>query len=450
MSQHRQTHARTDKLRSNVANLLIKQVRCMDPHQTTAPAPNTLVDVAVIDGKLYTNTAALSPEQLSSLTVINAQGAWLLPGVVDLCARTCEPGLTHKGTIDSETQAAAAGGITHLCCPPDTAPVIDTPAVAKLIYERTQHSGYAQILPWGALTQKLEGELLSEMHALREAGCVGVTQLRRGTKNNKVLLRCLEYAATFDLTVLFQSQDRALAANGVAHSGALATHMGLSAIPVSAETIALSRDLHLVEQTGVTAHFGQLSCARSVELIAQARARGLKVTADVAAHQLAFTDAAIADFDSVHHVIPPYRSDTDRQALLQGLKDGTIGMLSSDHQPHEAAAKAAPFPVTEPGISSLETLLPSTYQWVNNNTLDALTWVRALTSNPARLIGIDAGHLESGKTANLTLFDPQRSTTLTAENIYSAGKHNPWLNQTLDGAVTLTLCEGSVTYQESC
>ncbi|MCG8312050.1 MAG: dihydroorotase [Pseudomonadales bacterium] len=425
-----------------VANLLLKQVRVIDPLNKK----DEIADVYIQQGEIAGFNQA--PNNFQADITIAGNRFWLLPGAIDLCARIREPGQEFKGNIHSETKAAAAGGITHLICPPDTQPVVDTPAVAKLIQERAHQSGYSHVLPLGALTKNLQGELLSEMHALHEAGCAGVAQLRAPIKNSKILLRCLEYAATFNLTVFFQSQDSALADKGVAHGGINATSLGLASIPASAETIALSRDLILVEQTGVKAHFGQLSCARSVELIAQAQARGLAVTADVAAHQLVFTEENVDGFDSVHHVIPPYRTNNDRLALLAGVRDGIIGMICSDHQPHEAAAKAAPFAETEAGISSIETLLPSSFQWVQDNTLDVNQWVSSISTNPAKLLALDAGHLAAGSLANAVLFDPNGSTTIDSATLFSEGKNSPWLHRELPGKVMLTLCDGHISYKE--
>ncbi|MDX1695698.1 MAG: dihydroorotase, partial [Ketobacteraceae bacterium] len=398
------------------ANICLKQVRVINP----ARQQDEVTDVYIHHGEVAGFGTA--PQGFKGETV-HCEGFWLLPGAIDLSARLCEPGYEHKGNIHSESKAAAAGGITHLVCPPDTQPVIDTPAVANLIREKAYQSGYAHVLPLGAMTSGLEGDMLSEMRALQEAGCVGVSQLRRPIKNTKVLLRCLEYAATFNITVFFQSEDSSLAAGGVAHGGAQATRLGLPGIPGCAETIALGRDLLLVEQTGVRAHFGQLSCARSVELVAAAQAKGLPVTADVSAHQLTFTEDAVDGFNSTHHVMPPYRTEADRQALLEGVNDGIIGMICSDHQPHEAAAKAAPFAVTEPGISALESFLPATYHWVRENRIDLHRWVNAVSTNAAKLLAIDAGEILGDEPANLVLFNPRGSTDISTDTLLSEGKN---------------------------
>ena len=404
-----------------------------------------MADIYIADGLLA--GIGNPPVGFKADIEFDASDMLVIPGAVDLCARVREPGQSQKGSIHSETHAAAAGGITHLCCPPDTKPIIDTRAVAALIQERAYQSGYAHVLPIGALTKGLQGQQLAEMHSLREAGCIGVSQLRNPIKNSQVLLRCLEYASTFDLTVFFQCEDQSISPEGGIHSGPTATRLGLPGIPESAETIALSRDLLLVEQTGVRAHFGQISCARSVELIANAQARKLRVSADVAAHQLFLTDDMIDGFNSQFHVRPPLRSETDRHALIDGVKSGVISMLCSDHQPHQASAKSQPFPATEPGISAFETFLPLTYQLVADGVLTESEWVQRIAMNPAHLINLDAGHLGVGSNANLSVFDPNLEWQLTEDSLVSQGKNTPFLDSVLQGKVMLTLKDGAISYR---
>lgn len=421
--------------------IVIKNGRVIDPKQIL----DQVADVYIADGLLA--GIGEPPVGFKADMEFDASDMLVLPGAVDLCARVREPGQSQKGSVHSETHAAAAGGITHLCCPPDTKPIIDTRAVAALIQERAYQSGYAHVLPIGALTKGLEGEQLAEMHALKEAGCVGVSQLRNPIKDSLVLLRCLEYASTFDLTVFFQCEDATISPKGGIHSGHTATRLGLPGIPETAETVALSRDLLLVEQAGVRAHFGQISCARSVELIANAQARMLPVSASVAAHQLFLTDDMIDGFNSQFHVVPPLRSEADRHALIDGVKSGVISMLCSDHQPHEAAAKAQPFSATEPGISAFETFLPLTYQLVVDGVLSESDWVQRIAMNPAHLIGLDAGHLSPGSNANLCVFDPNQEWHLTEDNLISQGKNTPFLDSVLQGKVALTLKDGAVSYR---
>lgn len=419
--------------------IVIRNGRVIDPRNVL----DQVTDVYVADGLIA--AIGVSPLGFKPDVDIDASGMLVIPGAVDICARVREPGQSQKGTIHSETRAAAAGGITHLCCPPDTKPVIDTRAVAALIQERAHQSGYAHVLPIGALTRGLQGQQLAEMHALREAGCVGVSQLRQPVKDAQTLLRCLEYASTFDLTVFFQSEESSLSPKGGIHAGPTATRLGLPAIPDTAETIALSRDLLLVQQAGVRAHFGQISCRRSVELIAAAQRESLPVTADVAVHQLFLTDEMIDGFHGQYHTRPPLRSEQDRQGLIDGVKAGVISVLCSDHQPHEAAAKSEPFPSTEPGISAFSTFLPLSYQLVVMGILTESEWVQRIAMNPALLVGLDAGHLELGSNANLCVFDPARRWKLTEERMLSTGKNSPFLGQTLQGQVQLTLKDGAIT-----
>ncbi len=423
--------------------IVIRNGRVIDPSQVL----NQKADIYIADGVIA--SIGESPVGFKADLEFDAKGMLIIPGAVDLCARMREPGQSQKGNIHSETHAAAAAGITHLCCPPDTTPIIDTRAVAALIQERAYQSGYAHVMPIGALTHGLEGQHLSEMHALREAGCIGVSQLRRPVKDSQVWLRCLEYASTFDLIVFFQSEDQSISPRGGMHAGPTATRLGLPGIPECAETIALSRDLLLVEQTGVKAHFGQISCARSVELIANAQAKGLPVTADVAVHQLYLTDNMIDGFNSHFHVQPPARTGTDRQALIDGVKSGVISILCSDHQPHEAAAKAEPFPNTEAGISAFSHYLPLSYELVHQGVLTESEWVQRIAMNPALLIGLDAGHLGIGSNANLCVFDPNQRWTLTTDSVYSAGKNTPFIGRTLQGRVTLTLRDGTVSFRQA-
>lgn len=426
---------------NNKKRVIIRGGRLIDPAQHL----DLITDIYVADGIVL--GIGQRPVGFSDDEIIDARGAIVMPGAVDLCAHLREPGIDAKGTLYSETRAAAAGGITHVVCPPDTDPVVDSPAVASLIQERAWQAGYCHVYPLGALTKGLQGQQLAEMHALKEAGCIGFTQMRRPLKDSRVLLRCLEYAATFDLTVFFQSEDAGLSADGCAHAGPTATRLGLPGIPAAAETVAISRDLLLVEHTGVKAHFGQLSCARSVELIANAQSRGLPVTADVAAHQLFLTDTMVDGFNSLYHLDPPLRSEADRAGLIEGVRSGVISALCSDHQPHEAAAKAAPFPASEPGISAFATFLPLTYQLVRQNILTLAEWVRCVALHPAQILGVEAGSVRIGDDANLTVFHPDKHWTLDMDSLISLGANTPYLGATVKGRVLATLKDGRVTFR---
>jgi dihydroorotase len=410
------------------------------------PASNLdqLADLHIADGKLLAIGAP--PAGFVAEKQLQAQGLIAAPGLVDLNVSLREPGYSRKGNIESETRAAAAGGVTSLCCPPLTRPVLDTSAVAELILDRARDAGHCRVFPVGALSKGLEGEQLAELIALRDAGCVAFGNGLSTFASTRTLCRALEYAATFDLTVIFNSQDRDLAAGGLAHEGPTASFLGLPGVPETAETVALARDLLLVEQSGVRAHFSQLTTARGAEMIAQAQARGLPVTADVALYQLILTDEALTGFSSLYHVQPPLRTRKDRDGLREAVRAGVIQAISSHHQPHERDAKQAPFGATEPGISSVELLLPLALTLVEEGVLSLPTLLARLTTGPARALRLPAGELNAGSPADLVLFDPT-ATTVAGEHWFSRGENSPFMGHCLPGAVRYTLLGGTISHQ---
>ncbi|KRW61557.1 dihydroorotase [Pseudomonas sp. TTU2014-080ASC] len=414
--------------------------RVIDPHSGF----DQQADLYIADGKIL--SIGQAPAGFEAVQTIDAQGLVAAPGLVDLNVSLREPGYSRKGSISTETLAAAAGGVTSLCCPPLTRPVLDTTAVAELILDRAREAGHTKVLPLGALSKGLEGEQLAELVALRDAGCVAFTNGLNNFRNNRNLRRALEYAATFDLTVVFQSQDHDLAEGGLAHEGATASFLGLPGIPEEAETIALARDLLLVEQTGVRAHFSQLTSARGAQLIAEAQARGLPVTADVAMYQLILTDEALLNFSSLYHVQPPLRTQADREGLRAAVKSGVISAIASHHQPHERDAKLAPFGQTEAGMSSVQLLLPLALTLVQDGLLDLPTLLARLSSGPADALRLPLGRLAVGEPADVLLFDPQAST-LAGETWYSKGGNCPFIGHCLPGAVRYTLVNGRISYQ---
>ncbi len=403
------------------------------------------IDVHVAAGQI----AALgnAPDGFSANRVIDVSGQIVCPGFIDLGARLREPGDRHKATIASETAAAASGGITTLVCPPDTNPVADTPAVIELIRTTAEQAGKARILPTGAITQGLEGKQLSEIAALKEAGCVAVSNIMQPYANTQVQRRAFEYAATFGLSIFIHPMDQGLAAAGCAHEGAISTRMGLTGIPEAAETMAVARNLVIIEQTGVRAHFARLSSVRAAQMISRARYDGLPITADVAAHQLFLTEHDIWQFNSDCHVIPPLRSDRDRDGLRDGLAQGVVQCICSDHQPHEADAKLAPFPSTEPGISALETLLPLTLRMVTDGVLGLGDAIATISSQAASVLGIDSGNLSAGNVADICVFDPEREWVLNEDNLVSHGLNTPFLGWHLKGRVSYTLLAGRPVYE---
>jgi dihydroorotase len=388
-----------------------------------------------------------SPPGFVADRTLDAHGLIVIPGLVDIAARLREPGQEHKATIASETRAAVSAGITSLCCPPDTIPVIDSPAEVQLIQQRAQSAGNCRVFTIGALTAELKGQTLSELAALKRAGCVGVSNALRPMATPLILRRAMEYAASQGLTVFLHPFDHALANHGCAHEGAVATRLGLPGIPTAAETAAMGQLLALVEQTGVRAHFCRLSTTRAVNMFARARFDGLPLSADVCAHQLFLTQDAIGEFNSLCHTVPPLRTKEDMEGLRQAVARGAVSAICSDHQPHDMDAKLAPFAATEPGISALETLLPLTLRLVEEGVLTLTQAVARITAEPALVLGINAGSLSVGAPADICIYSSRERWTLTPQSLLSRGKNTPFLGCTLTGRVTNTMVGGRMVYQ---
>lgn len=423
-------------------SVLIRGGRLIDPANHVDGAHDVY-----IDGQGFVVGIGQAPADFKAKRTIDARGKIVCPGLVDLRARLREPGLEYKATLESELRAAVAAGITTLCCPPDTRPVIETPAMVQMIQSRAWRLGLAFIHPIGALTVSLKGEQLSDMEALDEAGCVGFTNALEPITDTLVMRRAMEYAASFDLTVFLHSEDPWLKCNGCMHEGEVSARLGLPGIPEAAETVGIARDLALIEQTRVRAHFCGLSTARGVAMVLDAQRRGLPVTADVTAHHLHLTEHDIGDFNTLCHVQPPLRSRGDRDGLRQGLAAGAIAAICSDHQPHEPDAKLAPFSDAAPGVSALETLLPLTLKLVDDNVVSLPEAIALLTQRPADILGVEIGRLGVGTTADVCIFDPDARWTLTAATIVSRGRNSPFLGRELRGQVTHTLVGGQVVYE---
>lgn len=404
--------------------VLIENVRLLAP----ASGTDSITDVIVSNGNLARADAPAAPPPQER---VDGRGLWLMPGLVDLCARVREPGATHKATMASETPAALRAGITTLCLPPDTRPVIDNPAIVARIHMIASAAGGARVVPLGALTHNLDGEILAEMSALQQAGCVGVSNADRPLANLRTTRRALEYAFGLGLTVHVVPLEPTLAQGGCAHDGPVALRLGLPPIPVVAETIALGHWIALAEETGAHVHFGRLSSARGVQLVAEAKARGLPVTADVAAHQLFLSEDDVLGFDAQCHVMPPLRSASDRDALRAGVVDGTLDAICSDHQPHEPDAKVDPFPLTAPGISALATLLPLTLQMVAETRLTPLQLIARLNTAPCAILGLDP---QDG-THGWILVNPSVEWQLSEASLGSRGHNTPFLGRVLHGRV---------------
>lgn len=361
---------------------------------------------------------------------------WLIPPLFDLCARLREPGSQQHGTLKSEGRAALKNGFLHVVVPPDTDPVLENGSLLKGLRERACQDGGIHLHVLGALTAGLAGERPANVAGLQRGGCIAVSNAGKPFTNDMVMLRTLEYTATFGLKVFFYPNEPSLAAGGVAHEGYIASYHGLQGIPWIAETVALSKQLLMVEETGIAAHFSQLSCKSSVDLMRWAKGKGLPVTCDVAMHQLHLTDDNIEGFNALAYVLPPLRSNTDQQALRDGLKDGTIDAICSHHEPLNLTAKKAPFAETTPGISNFDTFMALACDLVRDGVLTPQTLVEKICLNPAKIAGVNADYERIG---GAVVVDPDKAWQVTPEAMYSQGKNTPFIGQTLKGRVVETV-----------
>ncbi len=418
----------------------IKNGRVIDPKSRF----DQITDIYIAAGKIV--AIGDEPQGFHANRVIDASGCIVCPGLVDLAARLREPGFEYRATLESEMNAACAGGVTSLACPPDTDPPLDEPGLVEMLKFRAQNLNQARVYPIGALTQKLEGLRLTEMAELRDAGCVGFSQADAAITDTQVLVRALEYAATFGFTVWLRPQDAYLARGGVAHDGFVATRLGLPAIPHSAETIAVATILLLVRETGARVHLCRLSSAQAIDMVRQAKVDGLGISCDVSINHLHLSEMDIGYFDPNYHLVPPLRTTRDRDAIRAGLASGTIDALCSNHTPVDDDAKQMPFGEAEPGATGLELLLPLALKWADEDRIDLLDAIARITLDPARVLGLDAGYLAVGHVADLCLFDPEKRWRVEPAALRSQGKNTPFLGYEMQATVVYTLIEGQIVF----
>ncbi|WP_374605755.1 dihydroorotase [Diaphorobacter nitroreducens] len=427
--------------------ILIQNGRVIDP----ASGLDKVCNVALAAGRII--AVDREPQGFTPTRVIDASGCMVLPGLVDLAARLREPGHEHEGMLESEMAAAVAGGVTSLVCPPDTDPVLDEPGLVQMLKFRAEKLHQARLFPLGAVTRGLAGEVLTEMAELTESGCVGFSQAEVPLTSTQVLQRALQYAATYGYTVWLRPQELHLG-KGVAASGPLATRLGLSGVPVAAETIALHTIFELLKTTGARVHLCRLSSSAGVDLVRQAKAAGLPVSCDVSINSLMLTDADIGYFDSRARLTPPLRQQRDRDALAAALLDGTIDALVSDHTPVDEDAKALPFAEAEPGATGLELLLSVALKWSQEGGAPLQRALAVVTAEPARVLGTSLGTLQAsvgriieGGVGDVCVLDPAAHWTVRADALASQGKHTPFSTYELPGRVRCTLVGGQVAFE---
>lgn len=424
-------------------NIHIKNGRLVDPKNSI----DALQDLFIADGKIL--AVGDAPAGFIAANIIDANGLIVIPGLIDLAARLREPGYEYKATLESEMNAAVAGGVTSLACPPDTEPVLDEPGLVEMLKHRARALSQANVYPVGALTYALKGAELTEMAELSDAGCVAFSQADATLTDTRVMLRAMQYAATFGYSVWLRPQDSFLAREGVAHDGEVATRLGLPAIPVCAETIALATMLHLAKETGVRLHICRISSAESVAMIREAKKQGLALSCDVSMNHIHLSELDIGYFDSNCHLIPPLRNQRDRDALRSGLTEGVIDAICSNHSPVDDDAKQLPFAEAEAGATGLELLLPLVLKWAHQGKHKLADAIAKVTINPAGILNIDAGHLSPGTAADICIFDPKSDWIVEVAALKSQGKNTPFIGMELTGKVRYTLVKGQLVYQNN-
>jgi dihydroorotase len=402
-------------------------------------------DVFIAAGKVVAIGSA--PQGFTPNKIIDATNQIVIPGLVDLAARLREPGYEYKAKLESEMSAAAAGGVTSLACPPDTDPPLDEPGLVEMLKQRAKSLNQSHVYPIGALTVGLKGEKLTEMSQLTAAGCVAFSQADAPITDTQVLMRAMEYAATFGYPVWLRPQDAHLARGGVAHDGEVATRLGLPGIPACAETIAIATILQLIKKTGARVHLCRLSTAAGLDLVREAKKQKLPVTCDISGHHLHLSEMDIGYFDSRCNLTPPLRSLRDLDAIRAALKDGTADALCSDHAPVDDDAKLVPFGEAESGATGLELLLPLSLKWAREMGAPVSAAIAAITVKPAAILGIDAGHLSVGGAADICVFDAERHWKVEPAALKSQGKNSPFTGLELQGKVTHTLVGGHSVFE---
>jgi dihydroorotase len=419
----------------------IKNARVIDPKNNI----DSQLDVFIGAGKII--GLGKAPEGFVANQTIDANNLIICPGLVDLSARLREPGDEYKATLISELQAAVAGGVTSLACPPDTDPVLDEPGLVEMLKHRAKQLNLAHVYPLGALTRQLQGKILSEMGELREAGCVGFSQANIAITDTQVLWRAMEYAATFGFTLFLHAEEPFLAKDGVAHDGEIASRLGLKGIPSAAEALALASILRIAKETGAKVHISRLSTAEGVGMIREAKKQGVNISCDVSANHLHLTEHDIGFFDTNCHLKPPLRTQRDKDALTAGLKDGTIDAICSDHTPVDDDAKLAPFAEAEIGATGLELLLTLTLKWAQQEKVDLLTSIALVSLASAKILGIPAGNLSLNSDADICIFDAKQYWKISPGALKSQGKNTPFNGLEMAGKVKFTLVHGQVVYQ---
>jgi dihydroorotase len=420
--------------------ICIKNGHVFDPSENL----DSVMDIYIENDSIM--AIGQAPQGFVAQETIDASGKMVFAGFIDSNAFLAEPGFTQKGTITTETQAAAQSGITTLCCTPNTKPVLDSAAQVTLVIDKARQAGFCNVLPIGALTANLAGEQLSNMYGLKEAGCIALSNQENTFKDNRVIKQCYRYAAGFDITVMVTPLDHSLSQDGCMHESRVSTKLGLEGISESAETIALAQHIILAKETGVKLHISRVTSRQALEMILAAKQDGLNITADVALGNLIFDADDCTGYNSLMHVAPVYRSKEDRQALLNGVNNGQLS-ICSNHLPQDIASKMAPFAASGKGINTLDSFASNLFTLVANKQLILAAAIGAISSLPAEQLHIEAGSIKIEGPADLCIADLNSKVVYQSSDLLSKGINNPWLGKSLTGKVVTTIRAGHIVYQ---
>ncbi len=423
-----------------MSSILIKNGRIIDPANNI----DATLDLLIEDGKIVNIGESLN---VQAAQVIDASGLLVTPGLVDMHVHLRDPGLEYKEDIISGTKSAAAGGVTSIACMPNTTPVIDNLAICRYVISKAQEQGSANVFPIGSITKGLKGEILSEMGELKDGGCVAFSDDGLPVASSELMRRALEYADTFDALIISHAEDLSLVAGGVMNDGYVSTELGLKGIPWVAEDAMTARDIMLAEFTGGRVHMAHVSTKGCIEMIRQAKKRGVRVTCEATPHHFTLTDEAVRGYDTNAKMNPPLRSQADVDAIRAGLADGTIDAIATDHAPHHIDEKNVEFAIAMNGIVGLETMLTLTLNLVEEGVIDLNRAIALMSSQPSAVLGIDRGTLSKGAVADIALIDPKLEWELVPEELHSKSKNTPFGGWMMKGAAVRTLLAGKTVFE---
>lgn len=428
-----------------MARLLIRNGRFLDPSRDLDVAPGG-GELLIEDGRIVALETEGNPIPEEGAEVLDAEGAWVVPGLIDVHTHLREPGQEYKEDLATGGTAAVAGGFTQVACMANTQPPNDDPSVTQYILDRAEKESPAKIRPIAAATRGLAGEVMTEMVALHEAGAVAFSDDGATIMDAAVMRRVLDYSRMVEAPVIVHAEDCQLRGGGVVNEGPVATRLGLPGNPAAAEEVIVARDIRLAKLTGAHLHVAHVSTAGSVELIRAAREAGLRVTAEVTPHHLTLTDEATATYDTSLRVAPPLRSAADVQALRAALAEGVIDVIATDHAPHASYEKEVEFTEAPPGMLGLETAVAVSLVLVRENHLSPLEFIRRLTTHAARLLGVEGGTLRPGDVGDVALIDPEREWTYDPALGFSKSRNSPWAGERLTGRAVATIVDGRLVY----